>query len=136
MLYSICYVSNSSQYLSLEELKELFDFCTLRNIENNISGILLHNSGNFLQYIEGEESKIKELYHFRIKEDIRHKNIITVFEKKIDVLYFTGYKAGFTSVIEENQTQSLRSYLNLLNYLDSREIEALTKTVNSFLSAS
>ncbi len=135
MLYSICYVSTSSQDLNSSELKQLFEFCAIKNITKNISGILLHNSGNFLQYFEGDEVKIKELYYSKIKKDNRHKNIITVFEKKIDNLYFTGYKAGFTSVIEENQTASLRSYLNLLNYLDSTEMEALSKTVNSFISA-
>lgn len=135
MLYSICYVSTSNKELESNELKQLFEFCAIKNITEDISGILLHNSGNFLQYFEGDELKIKELYYSKIKKDTRHKNIITVFEKRIDNLYFTGYKAGFTSVIEENQTASLRSYLNLLNYLDSTEMEALSKTVNSFISA-
>ncbi len=134
MLYSICYVSTSNKELDSSELKQLFEFCAIKNITEDISGILLHNSGNFLQYFEGDEVKIKELYYSKIKKDTRHKNIITVFEKRIDNLYFIGYKAGFTSVIEENQTASLRSYLNLLNYLDSTEMEALSKTVNSFLS--
>jgi len=79
--------------------------------------------------------KIKELYYGKIKKDIRHKNIITLFEKEIDDQYFTGYKAGFTSIIEDNQIASLRSYLNLLHYLDSSEMQALSKTVYSFLSA-
>jgi hypothetical protein len=135
MLYSICYVSTSNKELESSELRQLFEFCAIKNITEDISGILLHNSGNFLQYFEGDELKIKELYYSKIKKDPRHKNIITVFEKRIDNLYFTGYKAGFTSVIEENQTASLRSYLNLLNYLDSTEMEALSKTVNSFISA-
>ncbi|WP_299677324.1 BLUF domain-containing protein [uncultured Dokdonia sp.] len=135
MLYSICYVSTLSKQLEDTELKKLFDFCSTKNIDRGISGVLLHNSGNFLQYFEGDELQIKELYYSKIKKDTRHKNIITLFEKKIEVQYFTGYKAGFTSIISENQTRSLRSYLNLLNYLDSSEIEALSKTVNSFLSA-
>ncbi|WP_299763506.1 BLUF domain-containing protein [uncultured Dokdonia sp.] len=135
MLYSICYVSTLRNALEGNELKELFDSCSTKNIKRGISGILLHNSGNFLQYFEGDEVKIKELYYSKIKKDPRHKNIITLFEKEIDVLYFTGYKAGFTSILEENQTKSLRSYLNLLNYLESSEMEALSKTVNSFISA-
>ncbi|GGG26568.1 hypothetical protein GCM10011344_29150 [Dokdonia pacifica] len=135
MLYSICYVSTLSNTLEDNELKELFDFCSSKNISKGITGVLLHNSGNFLQYFEGDEVRIKELYYSKIKKDTRHKNIITLFEKTIDVQYFTGYEAGFTSIIGENQTRSLRSYLNLLNYLDSAEMEALSKTVNSFLSA-
>jgi hypothetical protein len=135
MLYSICYVSTSKKDLNSIELRQLFEFCAAKNITKNISGILLHNSGNFLQYFEGDERKIKELFYLKIKKDSRHKNIITLFEKEIHDPYFTGYKAGFTSVIEENQTASLRSYLNLLKYLDSAEMEALSKTVNSFIRA-
>ncbi|WP_299209121.1 BLUF domain-containing protein [uncultured Dokdonia sp.] len=135
MLYGICYVSTLRSSLKPDELKELFVLCATKNISENISGVLLHNSGNFLQYFEGDEVKIKELYYGKIKKDIRHKNIITLFEKEIDDQYFTGYKAGFTSIIEDNQIASLRSYLNLLHYLDSSEMQALSKTVYSFLSA-
>ena len=134
MLYGICYVSTLRSPLDSHELRELFVFCATKNIAENVSGILLHNSGNFLQYFEGDELKIKELFYSKIKKDTRHKNIITLFEKEINDLYFTGYKAGFTSIIEDNQIGSLRSYLNLLKYLDSAEMEALSKTVNSFLS--
>lgn len=135
MLYGICYVSTLRNPLNSEELRELFVLCATKNIAKDISGVLLHNSGNFLQYFEGDELKIKELFYSKIKKDPRHKNIITLFEKEINNLYFTGYKAGFTSVIEDNQIGSLRSYLNLLKYLDSAEMKAFSKTVNSFLSA-
>jgi len=135
MLYGICYVSTLQSPLDSQELRELFLLCATKNIAENISGVLLHNSGNFLQYLEGDELKIKELFYTKIKKDPRHKNIITLFEKEINDLYFTGYKAGFTSVIEENQIGNLRSYLNLLKYLDSSEMKALSKTVSSFLTA-
>lgn len=135
MPYGICYVSTSSIFLTEEELKQLFEFCATKNITQGISGILLHNSGNFLQYFEGDKEEIKNLYHSKIKKDSRHKNIITLFEKDINAQYFTGYEAGFTSIIEKNQIKNLKSYLQLLKYLDSSEMEMLSSTINSFFTS-
>lgn len=135
MLYGICYVSTSSNFLTEEELKQLFEFCAIKNITQGISGILLHNSGNFLQYFEGDKEEIKNLYHSKIKKDSRHKNIITLFEKDINAQYFTGYEAGFTSIIEKNQIKNLKSYLQLLKYLDSSEMKMLSSTINSFFTS-
>ncbi|MEP0262814.1 BLUF domain-containing protein [Dokdonia sp.] len=135
MLYGICYVSTLNKPLSAQELKLLFEFCATKNITEGISGVLLHNSGNFLQYFEGNKEDIQELYTNKIKKDPRHKNIITLFEREINAQYFTGYEAGFTSIIEKNQIKNLRSYLKLLKYLDSTEMKMLSNTVNSFLRA-
>ncbi len=135
MFYGICYVSTSNESMNTNELKQLFDFCTSKNIKQGISGVLLHNSGNFLQYFEGTKEEIKNLYYTKIKKDTRHKNIITIFEKEINNQYFTGYNAGFTSIIERNQIRNLKAYLNLLKYLDSSEMKMLSTTVNSFLSS-
>lgn len=135
MFYGICYVSTLNKSLSTEELKELFEFCAIKNITKGISGVLLHNSGNFLQYFEGDKEVIQNLYYSKIQKDIRHKNVITLFEKDINAQYFTGYEAGFTSIIEKNQIKNLKSYLKLLKYLDSSEMKMLSNTVNSFLSS-
>ena len=135
MLYSICYVSSITDILEDLIIKDLFSDFVYKNIQNNISGILLYNAGNFLQYLEGNEQEIKALYYNKICNDYRHKNPIVILEKKIDKLYFSGFEAGYTSIIEQNQVKNLKSYLKLLKYLDSTEMEVLSKTVNSFLSA-
>ncbi len=134
MYYAICYVSTSDQSLSKNDLEELFNYTANKNNQSGISGILLHNDGNFLQYFEGEESQIKELYYSKIMQDVRHKNVMTLFESKISNQYFQGYEAGFTSVLQKNNTPKLRAYINLLKHLNSKEIEVLSNTVNSFLS--
>lgn len=134
MFYAICYVSSVNESLNSDDLQTLFEQTQATKNANNISGILLHNAGNFLQYIEGEEESIKELYYKHIELDDRHHNAIVLFENRIKDPYFLEYQAGFTSVMHKNSTQKLIAYLQLLKYVDSKEMETLNNTINSFLS--
>lgn len=132
MYYAICYVSTAHNLMDFE-IKELLELTANRNLEANVSGILLHNTGNFFQYMEGEKDVIKDLFYSKIKEDKRHKNVIVVIEKEIEHLYFNGYQSGFTAVIEDQHKEKLRSYLKLLQELASKEVDAVTKTMETFL---
>jgi hypothetical protein len=127
-------VSSADHLLTNDDLLRLFYETEKNNNQNSISGILLHNTGNFLQYFEGGEEQIKELYYSHIVLDHRHHDAIILFESKIKNQYFEGYQAGFSSILQKNSIQKLRAYLNLLKYVDSKEMDVLSKTVNSFLT--
>lgn len=135
MFYAICYVSTANG-LDEFQVQKLLSTTESKNNKQNISGILIHNSGNFLQYIEGSEENVKSLYYEKICKDTRHKNSIVLIEKSIRDLYFIGYEIGFTSILENNTTAKLRSYLHLLEHLDSNEVQALTSTIETFLGKS
>jgi hypothetical protein len=102
MYYAICYVSSANDLLNFE-IKELLSSTTNKNLKNNISGILLHNAGNFLQYMEGTKKEVQALYHNHIAKDTRHKDPIVLIEKDIDHRYFDGYDSGFTSILFSRQ---------------------------------
>ncbi len=135
MYYAICYVSTAND-LKDYEIDHLLSTTANNNQDNNISGLLIHNSGNFLQYMEGKEENVKALYYNKISKDSRHKDPIVVIEKPIENLYFQGYETGFTSVLKTNTMAKLRSYIQLLNYLDSQEVTAVTSTIETFLGKS
>ncbi len=135
MFYAICYVSTSNDLLNFE-IRELLSNTATANQKNNISGILVHNSGNFLQYMEGPEKEVKDLYYNKISKDTRHKDPIILMNKAIDNLYFDGYETGFTSILEKNTVTKLRSYVQLLKYLDTNEVQAVTSTIETFLGKS
>ncbi len=135
MHFSICYVSSVNS-LSNNQLEVLFDQTTKSNLKNHVSGVLLCNSGNFFQYMEGKETIIKTLYYDKIKKDTRHKNPIVLFEKEIDHLYFEGYESGFSSVLGKEKIAKLSAYIKLLKHLDTKEVEAVTSTITSFLGKS
>ncbi len=74
MIKFVIYTSKTSTSLSKIALNALIVKSRHNNKENLITGILLHINGVFLQYIEGPEDKIDQLYQ-KIKEDDRHKDL-------------------------------------------------------------
>lgn len=132
MYFAICYVSNINNKSDCD-LGALFEQSTNANQKNNISGILMYNAGNFLQYIEGSKEAIIALYYDKISKDNRHKSPLVLFEKEITHLYFNGYESGFSSVLGKEKADKLNTYLTLLNHLESKEIKSITHTITAFL---
>lgn len=104
MVYKgVIYVSTLQKNLELDDVKLMaINFSNINKV-NNITGALLYSSGNIIQYIEGDSNKIDRLYS-NIKKDIRHYNIITLFEEEIETKYFPdwGFKFYITSVDKLN----------------------------------
>lgn len=135
MFYAICYVSTANNLLDFQ-IRELMSSTANANQKRKITGVLMYNAGNFLQYMEGTKTDVISLYRDKIKEDTRHKNLIVLLEKEIDHLYFDGYNAGFTSILEQNNNTQFRSYIELLKHIDTSEVRVVTNTIETFLGKS
>lgn len=61
-MQQIAYLSTATHLMKPDQLSELLNQCRVSNIENKISGILLHHGGNFLQVLEGPSEKVSALY--------------------------------------------------------------------------
>ncbi len=68
----IIYLSSSVEYLNSEEIESLLSQSREKNIENDITGLLLYADGDFLQVIEGPKVAMLDLFE-SIKKDSRHK---------------------------------------------------------------
>jgi response regulator RpfG family c-di-GMP phosphodiesterase len=110
-IYTICYVSKASLDLTNDDIEELFDFTATTNSKLNVSGMLLHSLGNFFQVLEGEESHLLNLYE-KIKEDLRHRDIYEVYNKKTNQPVFTNYDSKFDIVKTSEDLEMLITYLN------------------------
>ena len=71
---AIVYLSESNTEMSEDELNELAASAARKNEEIGITGYLSHQRNRFIQYIEGEESKIMGLMA-SIEKDERHRVI-------------------------------------------------------------
>ncbi|MFC5047613.1 BLUF domain-containing protein [Aquimarina hainanensis] len=68
----IVYVSQAVDQFTPEQQKELSDMASGMNEQHGISGYLYYEKGYFLQYIEGEEKEMDQLFE-NISNDKRHK---------------------------------------------------------------
>lgn len=77
----IVYISSMKKEYSSEELYSMSEKFKQFNYKNNITGLMIYHNKNIMQYIEGEECIVKDMYK-RITEDNRHNNIIKLIEEK------------------------------------------------------
>jgi len=130
MRFAISYVSTANRSLNQDEVAELLDQTEIRNNNEGVNGLLIYSDGNFFEVIEGEKSKIRDLFKM-IKEDPRHRNIMMVFEKKIDKPLFDDKEANF---ISENTIHRQMKVENFLYYIKDLD-ESTQKAVKNILAA-
>jgi hypothetical protein len=76
------------------------DFATLlrdaqmRNINRNITGLLLHIDNKFVQYVEGPKESVLELVE-RILADPRHRQVEVLFEGPVKERLFHDWSMAF-----------------------------------------
>jgi L-cysteine desulfidase len=130
MRFAISYVSTANRDLNRDEVAELLEQTEIRNNNEGVNGLLVYSGGNFFEVIEGEKSKIIELFKI-IKEDPRHRNIMMVFEKEIDKPLFDDSEANFISENTQHRQMEVENFLYYIKDLD----ESTQKAVKNILAA-
>lgn len=109
-MFSLVYESKASPTCRLLQVREILAKSRKFNQENDITGCLLLYERRFLQYLEGNQLKILELYD-RIKSDSRHSSVTLLYHDNIEVREFETWDMAFGNLDGYNfQLQ----YLNLL----------------------
>lgn len=132
MLQTICYVSNSSPNLTNKELQELLHSTKENNLKLKISGVLIHNNGNFFQIIEGLQKNIEALYR-KIMIDKRHHHVIELINQPIKQRVFRDYETSFSIIDNSEKMQKLETYLNWLKNAEMKSIDKLIKVTENFI---
>lgn len=99
-MFELLYTSVSPAGLSESELTNILDNARLKNHILGITGMLVYHNREIMQILEGEESKVKELYQI-IVEDNRHTKAEVLYEGNIEHKAFTGWSMAFKFFDEE-----------------------------------
>lgn len=100
-MFCLVYKSKAITNFSLTQIEEFLEKARLFNSANNISGCLLYYEGEFVQYLEGNQIKILELFD-RITVDNRHTNVKLLSHGQIDKREFNDWSMAFRNVHGEN----------------------------------
>ncbi|SFP88039.1 BLUF domain-containing protein [Hymenobacter arizonensis] len=95
--YHILYRSHATHPTTEVQLQALLRKCRPYNAAHGITGLLLHSNGLFVQVLEGPEAAVCNLYA-RIKQDVRHSQVVTVSEGKGPARRFGHWDMGFGRV--------------------------------------
>ncbi len=110
-MFTICYVSSAKPGITPDELEELFAITEKNNSASNITGLLLYQSGKFLQVLEGDEELLKNLFSI-IEQDSRHNNIFVILKQKCEHRIFENYISRFSIVNSKEELKTVEIYLN------------------------
>jgi hypothetical protein len=103
MLCHLVYVSTATRPMRDEDLVELLAEARKHNEENDITGMLLHKDGRFLQLLEGHEENVQAAFDV-IKQDERHYRVELLWLRYVQFRDFPDWTMGFHNVDELDPT--------------------------------
>jgi hypothetical protein len=125
-LYTIVYVSTAARPLSLPELHHLQERAQARNLKENITGVLLHSDGAFMQYLEGPAPGLYRVYEV-IKADPQHYGIVDLVREPIAQREFSGWSMAFRVIDAFGQSSEAEQ--------DAHLAQRLSVPINQFSAA-
>jgi len=93
----IVYISSAKLGLTHGEILNIIEDSRINNEKNGLTGLLLFNSGNFMQLVEGEESDVDALYK-KIEKDRRHAEVKLLLKESITHRNFSNWTMGFKNI--------------------------------------
>lgn len=109
-MFCLVYKSKALASIGNQEVKDILVTARRFNKKNNITGCLLFYGGRFLQYLEGSQVTILELFD-RIKIDERHTEVELLNHGKINSREFENWEMAYENLNGEN---SQLQYLKVL----------------------
>ena len=113
----LIYVSSGCDLIKFQ-LPFLLKNSKKNNKSYGITGMLLLDDGNIMQYLEGPQISVNQLYE-RIKHDPRHRNITKIIQEPIEVRMFPEWHMGFKSFNDSSIKHMENNSLKLKNIIYS-----------------
>jgi hypothetical protein len=109
----LIYVSSATKEMTEDQLFYLLKQSRLRNLRQNVTGMLLYVGGNFIQVLEGAEKDVEEIYGDIVKDDRNTGNIVI---EKIEIREraFPNWSMKFKRLTEEDRGE-VAGFTELLN---------------------
>lgn len=119
--------------LSPKDLSSILDQSRLNNSKNNITGMLLYESGAFFQVLEGDRTVVETVYE-RIVKDVRHEHATKLIEENISERSFSEWSMGYPKVTKKDleQLEGLNDFFSRGNSFLQLESGRAKTLLNSF----
>jgi len=93
-IFHVIYLSTATIPLSSSQLRDLLTDARQRNLDLELTGLLLYAHGRFMQVLEGPESAVRTVFD-SIQRDERHKNVETIRLEEKESRHFPDWRMGF-----------------------------------------
>lgn len=96
-LWCCAYRSTQATHMTRADLAAMLRECQMRNINRNLTGLLLRVDDKFLQYIEGPESAVLHLWS-SLLSDPRHRDLECQYREPVQRRLFTHWSMAFSDL--------------------------------------
>ena len=86
-------------------MNALLEKARAKNLENEITGVLIYVQGSFIQLLEGEEPALSETFS-RIRADTRHTGLMNLSDRIVEERSFPDLQMGFRLVSEKDLSEN------------------------------
>jgi len=124
------YLSTAVKPMNYDELSALLQQCRDNNHKRGITGMLLYQSGIFMQMLEGDKQVVLDLYD-DIKKDDRHTGFHTVLAGDIKERNFEDWSMGFFNMDKAGEFPKYSDYIK--ENLALRSFEADSQDAYEFM---
>lgn len=111
-LNCLVYVSLANQEMSDDHLKSMLKKAREKNTRLEITGMLLYRDGFFMQALEGDPNDVEDLFN-TIAKDVRHRDVLLVYNKPIKERGFPDWTMGFNKIDDKN-LEAIDGYTDFL----------------------
>ena len=124
-VFYLIYTSKITLQASLHTmtLPDIYRQSVARNTETHVSSVLFFKQGNFLQYMEGSENAITQLFD-KIKADKRHKNIHVIELGQAPNRLFGHWKMHCINLDSVNDMDDIDDISPLLGYFETAQFDS------------
>ena len=118
-MFCLVYSSTASPAFGKSQIHDMLEKARAHNRKENITGCLLYYKGEFLQYLEGNQIKVLQLFDI-IKSDARHDSIELISHGHVETRQFEKWEMAYEDFLGDNDTLQ---FLKLLvsSYFDDSE---------------
>lgn len=112
-LQAISYTSSAVHIPSRAEIENLLTKARTRNLQEEVTGVLLYCDGSFHQYIEGPGEGLDRVYAAILRDPLHH-HIFEMLREPIDRREFSAWSMGYRGSDQVRVTHGDMSLTDLL----------------------
>lgn len=126
----LAYLSSSTLPIDAATLSDILAKSQRNNTANNITGLLCHHDGSFLQFLEGAAEDVEPTFQ-RICADSRHRGMIEVYREAVSERAFGAWSMGVARLDKMDEAE--RAFCTSLRSVELSASAAHREALEPFL---
>lgn len=103
-MYELVYTSKATSKTDKNDILDILETAKNTNLKLDITGCLVYHKTTFVQILVGEQNDVQELYAL-ISKDERHKDLVILYEGKIEKRSFDNRSMAFQSLNDPDSNE-------------------------------